>query len=124
MKYKVQGSDEWKPVSQDTYSDYAEFVDVSQIELENVVAVRYECTEKGSRNKWTAMREFKVSTIPENAENFTKTVIRTSNEEGWSVSSGKETNVVDGDLNTNVHYNVRQQGDPVRILLFREIMLG
>lgn len=113
LKYKVQGSEEWKLVSQDTYRDYAEFVDVSQIELENVVAVRYECTEKGSGNKWPAMREFKVSTIPENAENFTKTVIRTSNAEGWSVSSGKETNVVDGDLNTNVHYNVRQQGDPV-----------
>lgn len=133
LKYKVQGSEEWKLVSQDTYRDYAEFVDVSQIELENVVAVRYECTEKGSGNKWPAMREFKVSTIPENAENFTKTVIRTSNAEGWSVSSGKETNVVDGDLNTNVHYNVRQTstpkdttivGDYVGVELSKPIVLG
>lgn len=133
LKYKVQGSEEWKPVNQDTYRNYAEFVDVSQIELENVVAVRYECTEKGSENKWPAMREFKVSTMPENAENFTKTVIRTSSEEGWSVSSGKETNVVDDDLNTNVHYNVRQTstpkdttivGDYVGVELSKPIVLG
>lgn len=133
LKYKVQGSEEWKLVSQDTYRDYAEFVDVSQIELENVVAVRYECKEAGSGNKWPAMREFKVSTMPENAENFTKTVIRTSNEEGWSVSSGKETNVVDDDLNTNVHYNVRQTstpkdttivGDYVGVELSKPIVLG
>ena len=133
LKYQVKGSDEWKPVNSDIYSNYAEFVDVSQIELENVVAVRYECTEKGSQNKWTAMREFKVSTMPENAENFTKTVIRTSNEEGWSVSTGKETNVVDGDLNTNVHYNVRQTstpkdttivGDYVGVELSKPIVLG
>lgn len=133
LKYQVKGSDEWKPVNSDIYSNYAEFVDVSQIELENVVAVRYECTEKGSQNKWTAMREFKVSTMPENAENFTKTVIRTSNEEGWLVSTGKETNVVDGDLNTNVHYNVRQTstpkdttivGDYVGVELSKPIVLG
>lgn len=113
LKYQVKGSDEWKTVNNDVYANYQEFVDVSQIELENVTAVRYECTEKGSGNKWPAMREFKVSTTPETEENFTKTVIRTSNEEGWSVSSGAEANVVDGDLNTNVHYNVRQQGEPV-----------
>lgn len=131
LKYKVQGSEEWKPVNQDTYRNYAEFVDVSQIELENVVAVRYECTEKGSGNKWPAMREFKVSTSPETEENFTKTVIRTQN--GWSVYSGKETDLVDGDLNTVVHYNVRQSGDPanttvvgdyVGVQLSKPIVLG
>ena len=42
-----------------------ERVDVSGIEIENVVAVRYECTQKGSGNKWPSMREFKVSTTPE-----------------------------------------------------------
>lgn len=133
LKYKVQGSEEWKLVSQDTYRDYAEFVDVSQIELENVVAVRYECTEKGSGNKWPAMREFKVSTMPENAENFTKTVIRTSDKEGWKVYSGKETDLVDDNLNTVVHYNVRQQsqpanttivGDYVGVKLSKPIVLG
>lgn len=113
LKYKVQGSDEWKPVNNDTYTNYPEFVDVSQIELENVTAVRYECTNPGASNKWSAMREFKVSTSPETEEQFTKTVIRTSNEEGWSVSSGAEENVVDGNLETNVHYNVRQKGEPV-----------
>lgn len=131
LKYQVKGTNEWKTVNNDIYSNYAEFVDVSQIELENVVAVRYECTEVGVGNKWPAMREFKVSTMPENAENFTKTVIRT--QEGWSVSSGKETNVVDGDLNTNVHYNVRQQstpkdttipGDYVGVQLSKPIVLG
>ncbi|MDO4451853.1 MAG: beta-N-acetylglucosaminidase domain-containing protein [Lachnospiraceae bacterium] len=133
LKYKVQGSEEWKLVSQDTYRDYAEFVDVSQIELENVVAVRYECTEKGSGNKWPAMREFKVATMPENAENFTKTVIRTSDKEGWKVYSGKETDLVDDNLNTVVHYNVRQQsqpanttivGDYVGVKLSKPIVLG
>lgn len=133
LKYKVQGSEEWKPVNQDTYRNYAEFVDVSQIELENVVAVRYECTEKGSGNRWPAMREFKVSTSPETEENFRKTVIRTSNAEGWSVSTGAEANVVDGDLKTNVHYNVRQTSEPkdttivgdyVGVELSKPIVLG
>lgn len=133
LKYKVQGSDEWKPVNNDTYTKYPEFVDVSQIELENVIAVRYECTEKGSENKWPAMREFKVSTSPETEENFTKTVIRTGESEGWKVYSGKDTDLVDGDLNTVVHYNVRQQstpkdttiaGDYVGVKLSKPIVLG
>lgn len=133
LKYQVKGSNEWKPVNSDIYSDYQEFVDVSQIELENVVAVRYECTEKGSQNKWTAMREFKVSTMPENAENFTKTVIRTSDAEGWKVHEGKDTNLIDDDLNTSVWYNVRQQGEPanttvkgdyVGVELSKPIVLG
>lgn len=133
LKYQVKGSNEWKPVNSDIYSNYAEFVDVSQIELENVVAVRYECTEKGSGNKWPAMREFKVSTMPENAEDFTKTVIRTSDAEGWKVYSGKETDLVDGDLNTVIHYNVRQQsqpanttivGDYVGVKLSKPVVLG
>ncbi|WP_461810920.1 beta-N-acetylglucosaminidase domain-containing protein [Faecalimonas sp.] len=133
LKYKVQGSDEWKPVNQDTYKNYQEFVDVSQIELEKVTAVRYECTEAGSGNKWPAMREFKVSTTPENAENFTKTVIRTSEKDGWKVYSGKDEDLVDGKLNTVVHYNVRQQsqpanttivGDYVGVKLSKPIVLG
>lgn len=135
LKYKVQGSEEWKLVSQDTYRNYAEFVDVSQIELENVVAVRYECTEKGSGNRWPAMREFKVSTMPENAENFTKTVIRTSSEEGWEIHEGKDSNLIDGDLNTSVWYKVRQQatgedkdsskkGDYVGVKLSKPVVLG
>lgn len=49
-----------------------ERVDVSGIEIENVVAVRYECTQKGSGNKWPSMREFKVSTTPETGVEFTK----------------------------------------------------
>ena len=131
LKYKVQGSEEWKPVNSDIYSDYAEFVDVSQIELEKVVAVRYECKEAGNGNKWPAMREFKVSTMPENAENFTKTVIRTK--DGWSVHQGEEQNLVDGDLNTVIWYNVRQQGEPanttiegdyVGVKLSKPIVLG
>lgn len=133
LKYQVKGSDEWKPVNSDIYSNYAEFVDVSQIELENVVAVRYECTEKGNQNKWPAMREFKVSTTPETEENFTKTVIRTGEQEGWKVYSGKDADLVDGDLNTVVHYNVRQQsqpanttikGDYVGVKLSKPIVLG
>lgn len=135
LKYKVQGSDEWKPVNNDTYTNYPEFVDVSQIELENVTAVRYECTEKGSENKWSAMREFKVSTSPETEENFTKTVIRTSEAEGWKVHQGKDADLIDGDLNTSVWYNVRQQeaepnkdttkkGDYIGVELSKPIVLG
>lgn len=131
LKYQTKDSKDWKPVNQDIYKDYPEFVDVSQIELENVVAVRYECTEKGGQNKWTAMREFKVSTTPENAENFTKTVIRT--QEGWSVHEGAESNLVDEKLNTVVWYNVRQKGQPtnatipgdyVGVKLSKPIVLG
>ncbi len=134
LKYQTKDSKDWKPVNQDIYKDYPEFVDVSQIELENVVAVRYECTEKGGQNKWTAMREFKVSTTPENAENFTKTVIRTSEKDGWSVyGNTPENKVVDGLLETSVHYNVRQRstpqdttipGDYLGVELSKPIVLG
>lgn len=80
------------------------------------------------------MREFKVSTSPETEEKFTKTVIRTSNEEGWSLyGSSKEEYLVDGKLDTEVFYNVRQQGKPtnttipgdyVGVKLSKPIVLG
>ena len=87
-----------------------ERVDVSGIEIENVVAVRYECTQKGSGNKWPSMREFKVSTTPETGVEFTKEVIRT--QDGWAPYQGEESNLTDENTQTSIWYNVRQNGNP------------
>lgn len=87
-----------------------ERVDVSGIEIENVVAVRYECTQKGSGNKWPSMREFKVSTTPETGVEFTKEVIRT--QDGWTPYQGEESNLIDENTQTSIWYNVRQNGNP------------
>lgn len=87
-----------------------ERVDVSGIEIENVVAVRYECTQKGSGNKWPSMREFKVSTTPETGVEFTKEVIRT--QDGWAPYQGEERNLIDENTQTSIWYNVRQNGNP------------
>lgn len=87
-----------------------ERVDVSGIEIENVVAVRYECTQKGSGNKWPSMREFKVSTTPETGVEFTKEVIRT--QDGWAPYQGEESNLIDENTQTSIRYNVRQNGNP------------
>lgn len=87
-----------------------ERVDVSGIEIENVVAVRYECTQKGSGNKWPSMREFKVSTTPETGVEFTKEVIRT--QDGWAPYQGEESNLIDENTQISIWYNVRQNGNP------------
>ena len=87
-----------------------ERVDVSGIEIENVVAVRYECTQKGSGNKWPSMREFKVSTTPETGVEFTKEVIRT--QDGWAPYQGEERNLIDENTQISIWYNVRQNGNP------------
>lgn len=56
------------------------------------------------------MREFTVVTQPAEEEQFTKEVIRTT--DGWSIYGGSDANLIDGDLTTKVHYNVRQKGEP------------
>lgn len=108
-----------------------ERVDVSGIEIENVVAVRYECTQKGSGNKWPSMREFKVSTTPETGVEFTKEVIRT--QDGWAPYQGEESNLIDENTQTSIWYNVRQnrnpanttiKGDYVGVKLSQPITLG
>lgn len=130
LVYKVDGSEEWTELG--TYSEYPETVDKSNIQLENVVAVRYECTEPGSGNKWPAMREFEIATQPEAAVEFTKEVIHTT--DGWSISDAAKANIVDEDLSTSGHFNVRQsesentnttiEGDYVGVKLSQPIVLG
>ena len=111
LKYQAEGSDEWKELENGKeYGPYAAKVDVTGLEIENVTAVRYECSRVGGSGKWPSMREFKVDLQPGAADTFTKEVIRTT--EGWTVyNNGNENNAIDGDEGTSVHYNVRQ-GDP------------
>lgn len=130
VKYLVQGSDQWKSLGE--FTNYPERVDISQIEKENVVAVRYECKAVGSGNRWPSMREFKVSFHPESANDFTKTPIFTSN--GWS--SNEAVKMVDDNPNSLVHFNVRQdvkfapnqnrylKGDYYGVKLSKPITLG
>lgn len=111
VQYTTNGTD-WNDINNKTYGPYVENVKVTGVEIKNVTGLRYICTEKGAGNKWPAMREFKVLTTPQVEEpTFTSEVIRTTN--GWSVHSGKESDMLDGDESTGVHYNVRQQGEPV-----------
>lgn len=110
LKYKVAGDDTWKELNGQEYGPYAEHVDVSGIEIKDVVAVRYECSRVGGGNKWPSMREFKVSTSPETEVNFTKEVIRT--QDGWGVYQGEESNLIDENPQTSVWYKVRQGGEP------------
>lgn len=111
VQYTTDGTT-WNDVNSKTYGPYAESVKISGIEIDNVVGLRYISTEVGSGNKWPAMREFSIATSPQESEvpTFTSEVIRTT--DGWSVYSGKESNIIDGDETTSVHYNVRQSGNP------------
>lgn len=131
LKYKVAGDDTWKELNGQEYGPYAEHVDVSGIDLKDVVAVRYECSRTGDGNKWPSMREFKVSTSPDTEVNFTKEVIRT--QDGWAVYQGEENNLIDENPQSSVWYKVRQggtpgdstiQGDYVGVKLSQPITLG
>ncbi|GAA0107848.1 MULTISPECIES: beta-N-acetylglucosaminidase domain-containing protein [Clostridium] len=112
VQYTTDGTT-WQDINSKTYGPYAESVKISGIEIDNVVGLRYICTEAGSGRKWPAMREFSIATSPQESEGptFTSEVIRTT--DGWSVYSGKDSDIIDGDETTGVHYNVRQNGNPV-----------
>lgn len=112
VQYTTDG-EEWEDINDKTYGPYATSVKITGIEIENVIGVRYISTAVGDGNKWTAMREFSIATSPQESEvpTFTSEVIRTI--DGWSVYSGKESSIIDGDETTGVHYNVRQNGNPV-----------
>lgn len=108
LQYSTNGTD-FIDLNKDVYGEYLTNVDVTNIEVENVVAVRYVCTQTGSGNKWPAMREFSVAIQPEQQEEeFTKEVIYTP--DGWSASNTSA--IVDGNQSTSVHFNVRQSGYP------------
>ena len=102
LKYKVEGSNEWKSLGE--FKNRAKKIDVKSIQLENVVAIRYECKQAG--DKWVAMREFKVAFEPEIEESFTQTPLPLV--EGWSIYSGNVKDMTDGNASTAVHFNVRQ----------------
>lgn len=133
IMYQQSGSEEWKQLG-DVYADYPERVDVSEIELENVVAVRYECHAAGSESKWPSMREFSVSIQPEDASAFTKEVIHIP--DVWAAGDAEKAKMVDGDLSTSVHFQVRnnnsyggmkdhyQTGDYCGVKLSQPITLG
>ena len=61
VQYTTDGTT-WVDVTDTVYSDYQDSVVIEDIEIENVIAVRYICTAVGSSNKWPAMREFTVIT--------------------------------------------------------------
>ena len=132
VQYTTDGQT-WEDINNKTYGPYSVNVKITGVEIKNVVGVRYICTATDSGNKWPAMREFKVLTSPEIVEvpTFTSEVIRTT--DGWSVYSGPESNMLDGDPNTSIHYNVRQNttpanttiaGDYVGVKLSEPIVLG
>lgn len=133
LQYQQEGSEDWLDVNGEEYGDYATRADVTDITLENVVAVRYICTEAGG--KWPSMREFSLDLEPQSSDpTFTMEVIRTGSEEGWSIYSGSDAALIDGDEGTSVWYNVRQHaeengdsliaGDYIGVKLSQPIVLG
>ena len=109
IQYSTDGTT-FQDLNNEVYGEYASQVNVSNIEVENVVAVRYICTETSSGRKWPAMREFTVITQPIQEEGFTKEVIYT--QDGWTASQNELNNIIDGNLDSSVHFNVRQTGYP------------
>ena len=109
LQYSTDGTT-FQDLNKEVYGEYASEVNVSNIEIENVVAVRYICTQTSSGNKWPAMREFTVVTQPVQQEEFTKEVIYTP--DGWTVSQSELSKIIDGNLDSSVHFNVRQNGYP------------
>lgn len=119
LQYTTDGKT-WIDVNGDIYTNYQEHVTVTDIQLDNVVAVRYICTAVGSQNKWPAMREFtlqQTKTKKKDPTVITTEVIRTSPEEGWSVYSGEESNAIDGNDNTGISYAVRWGGSPSNTMI-------
>ena len=109
LQYQQEGSEDWLDVNGEEYGDYATRADVTDITLENVVAVRYICTEAGG--KWPSMREFSLDLEPQSSDpTFTMEVIYTQE---WTngVPSGV-ANLIDGNEDTSYHFPVRQHLDP------------
>lgn len=131
-KVMYQLKDEsWHQLGTEVYNNHPKRVDISGVEVKDVIAVRYECVEGG--NNWPAMREFKVALQPENGTQFTKEVIRTK--EHWAVYSGNENSIVDGNGSTGVEFKVRNdiqgddrdctlKGDYIGVKLSQAITLG
>ena len=103
LQYQQEGSKDWLEVGEE-YGDYATRADVTNITLENVVAVRYICTEAGGH--WPSMREFSLDLEPQSSDpTFTMEVIYTQE---WTngVPSGV-ANLIDGNEDTSYHFPVR-----------------
>ena len=109
LQYSTDGTT-FQDLNKEVYGEYASQVNVSNIEIENVVAVRYICTETSSGRKWPAMREFTIVTQPVQQEEFTKEVIYTP--DGWIINQNELSKIIDGNLDSSVHFNVRQNGYP------------
>lgn len=139
LQYTTDGTS-WYDVETDAeYTGYPSSVSVSDVEIHDVIAVRYICTvakaEGDANPKWPAMREFKLAFEPDTGvPEFTSEVIRTTADEGWTVYAGPEENAIDGNDGTGVHYNVRQkeatntnsmiEGDYFGVKLSQPITLG
>lgn len=135
LTYTTDGTS-WQDVNGTEYGEYATTVDVT-VRLENVKAVRYECMRGNAR--WPSMREFTLDLgsveTPEVPE-FTTEIIRTTDEEGWTVyNNGNERNMIDGNDATYVDYAVRWNpgvegegrmipGDYVGVKLSRPVTLA
>lgn len=137
LQYTTNGTDWHDVVENAEYTGYPETVNVKDIKIDDVTAVRYICTvakaESDTNPKWPAMREFTLALEPDTGvPEFTSEVFRTT--EGWSVYSGNDAAAIDGNDSTAVHYNVRQNdtenkdsmiaGDYFGVKLSQPITLG
>ncbi len=135
LLYSTDNGVTFNEVNNQVYGDYASSVKATGLQIENVTNVRYTCVEKGSGNKWPAMREFKVETTASVAPDFSMSVIRTGSEH-WGIYSGSDSNLIDQNDSSKVVYRVRNDnsygadkdsmlvGDYVGLKLSQPIILG
>lgn len=104
IEYTVDG-EEWITIDELTFANtptnrlYYEFDEPLEILGFRVV------NTKNLDGKWFAMREISFNTkdeVEEETQDFEYTIVRTDR---WGIVGGKESNLYDGDDNTNVYYN-------------------
>lgn len=109
VQYTTDGTS-WLDMVPQEYDNYPVNINIKDVEIENVVGVRYICTGVSSSKKWSAMREFTLHTTKEKeAQLVDSEVIRTQDE--WQIYSGAESNLFDDDENSAVWYASRSTND-------------
>lgn len=127
-------NENWIDMDSQEFGPYMENVEISDVEIEDVVAVRYIATQTSTGKKWPAMREFEIYLDRnQNKEEVERTVFISPE---WGIYEGSESALFDDSSSTGVWYHTRYNnsygedknsvlaGDIIGIELSRPITLG
>ncbi|MGN0359624.1 MAG: beta-N-acetylglucosaminidase domain-containing protein [Hominisplanchenecus sp.] len=104
MEYTLDGKT-WQEFAADIQPESGTTVKMVLPKAMELRGFRWKCTSLGGRNRWLGIKDINYNvgeTVDTGEEKYTATFSRTS---GWSVHSGPETNMTDGDESTIVWYN-------------------